>query len=62
MNWNEGRTGGGFPFRWVSLVTAGGVKNWNTDLSTSVTFYGVGNWVFFIGFAANTTIIRSLWH
>ena len=34
------------------MVTAGGVENWNSDLSASVAFYGVGNWVVFIAVAA----------
>ena len=39
------------------MVTAGGVENWNSDLSASVAFYGVGNWVVFIAVA---TMISAL--
>lgn len=39
------------------MVAAGGVENWNSYLSASVAFYGVGNWVVFADVAA---VIRVL--
>ena len=41
------------------MVTAGGVKNWDSYLSASVTFYGVGNWVVFIDVAAMIRVLEG---
>ena len=41
------------------MVTAGGVENWDSYLSASVAFYGVGNWVVFVDIAAMIRVLAG---